>query len=659
MSNKSLTGHPIAYRPDIDGLRAVAVLSVIVFHLFPENFTGGYVGVDVFFVISGYLITSIILKNLENSSFSFVDFYAKRAKRIFPSLVIVLLTSFLAGWIFLLKDEFIQLAKHTYAGAFFVPNIVFWKESGNYFDTALELKPLIHLWSLGVEEQFYFFWPLTLYLASKYKLNYLKIIAFVFACSFLLNVTQVKNFPIDTFYLPWTRLWELLIGSALSYYVIVKKLKPTSQLANPMSFIGLCMILFAAFLFSQKILFPGWWALIPTLGALFIISAGQRAWINQYILSLRPFVYVGLISYPMYLWHWPMISFIRIVDPSILSIKTKLLIILATIIVSSMTYYLLEKPIKKRGIVIALFLAGALGAVGFLGKSAYQENIAARSKRFNLERIDSAVNDSFSWPPPGWQIELAGKSQLYKIGAGKNIILFIGDSNMQQYWPRMEKVFITSQRKNISLVFAAEGSCPPIPNVREKKRPHCFDFTRDTYEYAKNPNVKSIVIAAFWFDYFFNSHNYFELNGAEYPLGIGKAGSDLAYKEFAQKIHELVGLGKKILIVSNIPTSSDIDPRYMIKRSFSYEAFKIDEGRFIRKSELDQKYGEISKKIEEIAKENRVSLVDPTKSLCQNDICPAFDDLGNPIYRDEAHIRNQFIKDKIDFLDFIVLDGSL
>jgi peptidoglycan/LPS O-acetylase OafA/YrhL len=212
--------HP-KYRPDIDGLRAIAVLSVVAFHAFPLRMKGGFIGVDVFFVISGFLISTIIFENLGKGTFSFTEFYARRVKRIFPALAVVLGACLIFGWLALLPDELNQLGKHIAAGAGFVSNLVLWGEAG-YFDNAAETKPLLHLWSLGIEEQFYIVWPLLVWLAWKRKFNFLVLAAFLAFVSFALNIKGIKQDHIAAFYSPLTRFWELLCGALLARYSFLK-----------------------------------------------------------------------------------------------------------------------------------------------------------------------------------------------------------------------------------------------------------------------------------------------------------------------------------------------------------------------------------------------------------------------------------------------------
>jgi len=213
--------HP-KYRRDIDGLRAVAVLSVVAFHAFPDWMKGGFIGVDIFFVISGFLISTIIFENLDRGTFTFFEFYARRIKRIFPALLLVLIASFVFGWFALLADEYKQLGKHIAAGAGFVSNLVLWSEAG-YFDNSAETKPLLHLWSLGIEEQFYIVWPFFLWFAWKKKFNLLTLTVILTLISFTLNLKGISENSVAIFYSPQTRFWELLSGSILAWFAIYKK----------------------------------------------------------------------------------------------------------------------------------------------------------------------------------------------------------------------------------------------------------------------------------------------------------------------------------------------------------------------------------------------------------------------------------------------------
>ena len=218
--------HP-NYRADIDGLRAIAVIAVVFYHAFPGSkvLTGGFIGVDIFFVISGYLISTIIIGNLERGSFSFIEFYSRRIRRIFPALLTILIASIVFGWFALLAYEYKQLGKQIAGGAGFISNFLFWQESG-YFDNAVDTKPLLHLWSLGIEEQFYIIWPLILWLAFKKRVYVFTMLITIMAASFSLNINEVTSNGVAAFYSPQTRFWELLAGSILAYLTLHKKIHP-------------------------------------------------------------------------------------------------------------------------------------------------------------------------------------------------------------------------------------------------------------------------------------------------------------------------------------------------------------------------------------------------------------------------------------------------
>lgn len=397
--------HP-KYRPDIDGLRAVAVLSVVAFHAFPSWMKGGFIGVDVFFVISGYLISTIIFENLDKSTFVFTEFYARRIKRIFPALLLVLIASFAFGWFVLLADEYKQLGKHLAAGAGFVSNFVLWSEAG-YFDNSAETKPLLHLWSLGIEEQFYIVWPFVLWLAYKRKFNLLTITILVASVSFYLNLKGVKKDAVATFYSPQTRFWELLAGSILAWFVLYKRdafancalkfdgwfAKPNSQetidadrntLSNVISFVGSLLLAYGFLRINKDVGFPGKWAVIPVLGAVLIILAGPKAWINRKVLSNKIAVWFGLISFPLYLWHWPILSFVRIVESEAPGRNIRIAAVALSIALSWLTYKLVERPLRfggySKGRVVALVLFMTI--VGSLGYYTYRQVDLCRYRGF-------------------------------------------------------------------------------------------------------------------------------------------------------------------------------------------------------------------------------------------------------------------------------------
>ncbi|OZG72097.1 acyltransferase [Hahella sp. CCB-MM4] len=336
------------YRPDIDGLRALAVISVVLFHAFPGKIKGGFVGVDIFFVISGYLISSIIFSNLDRGTFSFLEFYARRIKRIFPALLIVLLSCLVFGWFALLADEYEQIGKHVVAGTGFVSNLILWGESG-YFDGAAEMKPLLHLWSLGVEEQYYIFWPLLLWLSSFKRSGFLLCTTGVLAVSFLLNIFIIRYDAVAAFYWPVTRFWELSVGGLLAYMTLHKFITPsvmTVSMANGFSLVGSLLLGVSILMTNKDYSFPGWWAVLPVVGTALVIMAGMKASINRKILASKIFVWFGLISFPLYLWHWPILSFGAIAEGQTPDRQFKIYAIIASIVLAWATYKFVELNVR-------------------------------------------------------------------------------------------------------------------------------------------------------------------------------------------------------------------------------------------------------------------------------------------------------------------------
>lgn len=384
------------YRPDIDGLRAIAVLSVVAFHAFPSWVRGGFIGVDVFFVISGYLISTIIFENLDKGTFSFSEFYSRRIRRIFPTLLLVQIACFAFGWVALLADEYKQLGKHIAASAGFISNFTLWNEAG-YFDNSAETKPLLHLWSLGIEEQFYIVWPLLLWFAWKHKFNLLTITLVVAIASFVLNIKGIKHDMVATFYSPQTRFWELLSGSLLAWFTLYEKDAFTDiktkievwfsrvvyseklegdgkTLANIISFSGLFLLLYGFWRINKDFSFPGTWALVPVLGAVLIITADSKAWVNRIILSNKIAVWFGLISFPLYLWHWPILSFARIIESEVPSRNIRIASVLLSIALAWLSYKIVERPLRfgNHSKVKVTVLVILIIIVGYIGYKTYE-----------------------------------------------------------------------------------------------------------------------------------------------------------------------------------------------------------------------------------------------------------------------------------------------
>lgn len=646
-----------SYRPDIDGLRAFAIISVVLFHAFPESIRGGFVGVDVFFVISGYLISSIIFKSYEAGSFSYVDFYIRRIKRIFPALAIVLMSCVLVGWLVLLPDEYAQLGKHVLSGVGFVSNLVLWRESG-YFDTAAELKPLLHLWSLGVEEQYYIVWPILVALIWKRAHNFLLLVIPVLVLSFALNLWWVNVRPTASFFLPMARFWELMIGSLLAFLVSHRQhwLERIRAYANGDWFAasGLGLLLLSFFVVDKDSAFPGWWALMPTLGTFLLIYAGRGAWINEHVLGNKWVVYVGLISYPLYLWHWPVFVMGRMAGINEL-IFGKLALVILAVVLAMMTFHWIEMPTRKTA-RSAASIAVALSVV-MVGVAALGVALMYWAKPMNTNKqIEQIVSASGEWDYPGrlTSFQLNGFRFRKQGENSKKEILFVGDSNMEQYYPRAEVKFLNKPITK-SLIFATASGCPPIPNLFQRAHPNCLGFVDAVKFYASKSEVESVIIGAQWFGYLMgNDGYYFENEQGKKTMSINSQGYHLALGSLQSMLSELVNKGKKVYLIGNIPIGSEVEPKRMIERSVLNNKFvtiKKTEG--IAKDALMKKYGVIIEDLRKVAEASGAVYLLPTDYLCDDKHCPSVDANGDPIYRDANHLRPAYVRTQADFIDAV------
>lgn len=357
------------YRAEIDGLRAFAVLPVVLFHAGYEIFSGGYVGVDVFFVISGFLITSILLAEFEQGKFSLRKFYERRARRILPALFTVMAVSLPMAWALFSQAEMEKFAKSLMATVTFSSNILFWRESG-YFDLESEVKPLLHTWSLAVEEQYYILFPLFLMMFWRFgKLVITVALAAIFVASLLLAQWGSENYPSANFYLLPTRAWELLIGAFAAILLSKREMRFGAVAGEILSTSGFAAILASIFLFDSHTPFPSFYTLLPTLGAVAIILAAQQGTRTHALLSFKPIVFLGLISYSFYLWHQPVLVFGRYVlrDAFHAWIPAFLLVIMG---LSLLSYYLVERPMRFLVSTTTLVRATTFVAAAYLAAGA-------------------------------------------------------------------------------------------------------------------------------------------------------------------------------------------------------------------------------------------------------------------------------------------------
>jgi len=509
--------HPISYRADIDGLRAVAVSAVVLFHAFPDILPGGFVGVDIFFVISGYLISLIIFKEIKNKNFSFMQFYSRRIRRIFPALLLVLASCYGAGYLVLFPIDFRHLGIEIASSAAFIQNFFLWSESSYFY--LPETHPLLHLWSLGVEEQFYIIWPFLLWVAYKTKLKLLWFICLITSISFISNIYDLAVLYDQTaaFYSPFSRFWELMLGSLLAYSQIHSSklwlrdycrtkfnLSTISHLTHGLTILGLFLILLSLFLFNQRSNFPGWLALLPTLGAMFIITAGENAYFNRRLLANPILVQIGLISYPLYLWHWPVLFFANVISSDPLTKYQKILVIILSIVLAYFTYILIEKPIRfgKHVAIKITILTILMVAVGYLGLNTFQRN--GLSFRFPADVIEKAelVPDRFDEHTRVDQCFLLSTNTFTNDGLcdgdpKKPTIFLWGDSHAAALYPGFKNLTL---QKDVNIAQYTAATCAPIISNDSNALDHdrCSTINTQVIKRIETSQPMIVILHASW-----------------------------------------------------------------------------------------------------------------------------------------------------------------
>lgn len=533
------SAHPVQYRPDIDGLRAIAVTAVVLHHAFPDSLHSGFVGVDIFFVISGYLITSIILRQLEAGRFSFADFYARRIKRIFPALLLVLGSTLVAGWYLLTAHEYRQLGKHVFAGATFLSNFAFWQESG-YFDASAISKPLLHLWSLAIEEQFYIFWPLLLYGLVKLRRSPLSIILGLLLASFALNLWLVRQDLTAAFYNPAARFWEMMMGAMLAAFhangAMASQLKERivwfSSRVSPgmLSTLGLLLLALIFWKLDPSRRFPGWWAFVATLATCMLIAAGPSAWFNRYVLASKPFVWIGLISYPLYLWHWPIMSLVNIELGQHPPLLQQLGWILLAVLLATLTYLLIERPIRTgrwhrtKPLVLvmslSMLLTGAIAATIYT-KEIKVDHLPQLIANLQTKRGEAAITEG--WRNKDCMLDFNVPPSAFKpfCTEEKRPLVFLwGDSHAASLYPGL-KALQDSGKHSFGITERTGAICPPVLGI--EPRPGCRALNDHAIDEIRRTVPDIVILYAWWHED--KSYGRYDITGLEATVEeIRKAG---------------------------------------------------------------------------------------------------------------------------------------
>ena len=630
----------LKYRPDIDGLRAVAVLAVVLYHAFPRLLPGGFIGVDVFFVISGYLISGILYKGVRNGDFRFREFYARRVRRLFPALITVLLLCLGYGGLILLPAEYEQMGKHMAAGIVFIQNIVFWQESG-YFDIASSLKPLLHLWSLAVEEQFYIIFPPLLLLFGKKKWPMSPWILAMLGISFSANLAMSYQSQAAGFFLTPFRAWEFLAGAQLAWWHYGMRHEEEPPCANLLAIGGALLLASGMVMIHMSDPFPGWRATLPVLGSVMVIAAGSQPWVNRNILSNSLVVWIGLISYPLYLFHWPALSFVRIVRgnrPGDIDIVGALG---AAFFLSAATYYLIERPLrlaKSRWVVP--ILSAAFIFVGLLGWVVWHGGIG---RKFGPE-IDNVLAAQKDCLPIGEHTSEQGA--VLRIGGSGKQTLFVGDSHMAQYWPRIQSLLKSDAQGARGAILISSPGVPPIRGVRSDY----YDCEKMLSSINKlldeDRRIDRVVLAARWGIYFKQKSGYYI--GGECIGNTGAKGKALSL--MGEMIRELTAKNIHVTVVLGSPTGEKLAPQNMLVRHFDGKIEK----QFVTQTQQEwSSTAKLSDGLSEMAISNGADVIDPVDYLCADGICISENGQG-PIRSDKSHLRPGYVREHVRFLDATV-----
>lgn len=621
------------WRNDITGLRALAVLPVILYHAFPHSMAGGFFGVDIFFVISGYLISGIIFRNLLRGTFSYLDFYTKRIKRIIPNLLLLLLFVLILGYFLLFADDYNNLGRHVYSSAIFIENFRLLSEIGYFTEDAVR-KPLLHLWSLAIEEQFYIVFPIACVLIWKLARSEKLLGVFVFALTVasLLSclMIQDKSFA---FYFPLTRFWELGAGILLSY-VETFKILDTRRIALGLrhfsSLFGLGLILFSMFFYTSSWAHPGFITLLPVLGAVLLILSHPDAIVNKYLLGWSPMIFVGLISYSLYLWHWPLLSYLNICTPNP-SYQYVVAAIVLSFVLATMVYYYVENPVRRSKFALTLgfktqhiripltivLLAALLipSSFGYI----LRKTEGLPDRPINTEFPEMlAIRQGISWSKEPYIV--AGENKVYGITKGFPEIVFAGDSHAQQYYYRM-KVLSEKYGKTAGMIHTS-GCFMMAGGSKEK----CQRVSRSFYELLTHPEVKTVVLFNKWGSNY--EENYFD-------EGISR------FKQFISEQKKL-----KVFVVLDPPwdqgtggAQGNFDPlkhfnRFNPNAANYYVSYSDDQEWKKGNNAISQALGDVA------------TIIDVESHICADHKCNVVQ-----WYSDDDHLQPVKLKDKADWIN--------
>jgi len=640
------------YRQDIDGLRALAVMPVVLNHAGIPGFPGGFVGVDIFFVISGFLITGILARELEEQRFSILYFYQRRARRILPALFVVLISCLIGGWFLLYPTSYEDLGKATIATLAFSSNIWFWYGTGDYFGQAAEMEPLLHTWSLAVEEQFYLFFPILLWIMSRWSRRWwIAVIALISAASFFLSVLITQSRPDMNFYLVPTRAWEFGVGALLAIGAVPAF---KSQLAYGISgWAGLALIIGSIIFIDSQTPFPGLFALPPVLGAAMIIFAGSGAGSRaNALLSWSPFVWIGLISYSLYLWHWPILVAARYWTASgHLPLFIAAICIIISIVLAFLSWRYIERPFRiNRGrqsisgpgilgySVVGAAVIGICAGILVINKGAVgqfsDDQIAIFTKAIQQNEMNVQCLNRREDP-------LACSIGVKQKTAGSKTTVVWGDSHAGAMLIGFNDWL---EKQGIHGLAFAKTACPPLLGILRADLPshhRCDEFNdRVISEIEKAPDIERVILVSRWALATEGTRASHEA-GKEAILartGATSTGTaenaQLVLEGLDRLVSRLQSRGIDVIIISSVPEIGRHVPGLVLR----YGDRLASSGFLPTRADYDARNQRALQIVETVASDNGSTVIYPALVMC-NTICKV-DVEGVPLYRDGDHLSD-------------------
>jgi peptidoglycan/LPS O-acetylase OafA/YrhL len=620
------------YRPDIDGLRAIAVLAVVFYHSGITVFSGGYVGVDVFFVISGFLITTIIVREIDDGSFSVANFYERRMRRILPASIATTAGCLVVGYYLFDTRDLTNLAHSAIANNLFLSNVYFYMQAG-YFDVAAELKPLLHTWSLSLEEQYYVVTPVLLMLVARYfNRKYLLIIIPSAVISFAACLYGTTENQGAVFYMLPTRAWELLIGSILA----IARLPPIrSDKANQsLALGGMAMILVSIFRFDNQIAFPGAYAALPTLGTAILIYTGRsRTTLINAALSLRPVVFIGLISYSLYLWHWPAIVFSKYVKSTELSNTESIVMLLLIFVISVLSWRFIETPFRRKRLLPArkqLFL-GSLGAVTVLIGASLFTTVSILDSEWRRWRSCEGVEERLSAGE--------GLCVIGEVAGGPSFIVW-GDSHARAL---NSAAHASALRVGVTGVIASQSACPPLLGIERIGRSGCVEFNNAVNSYIDaNPTITTVFLVGRWTNvtegkrYKNEEGKPIEFRDTLEPGDRAQNSPQLLESGLGRTIESLRASGRNVVLVGPVPEVGHDVPS--INRIALITDKDVNAMIAPTAKEFQDRNESVLSVLSKLESNSGIRIISPSTLLCNEVSCNVALADGTALYRDDHHL---------------------